>query len=46
MRHTVQGTHITPGTEIGPSLKYHSGSGTYEEEGKIYASRKGVLLID
>ena len=46
MRHTVQDTLVTPGSELGPSIKYLSGVGTYEEEGKIFASRKGALLID
>lgn len=40
------GEFVVPGSEVGFSEEFIPGDGTYEENGKIFASRTGVLKID
>ncbi len=40
------GEFVVPGTELGFSEEFIPGEGAYEEGGKVYASRTGVLVID
>jgi exosome complex component CSL4 len=40
------GEFVVPGTELGYSEEFIPGEGAYEEDGKVYASRTGTLVID
>ncbi len=40
------GEFVVPGTELGFSEEFIPGRGTYEEDGKIFASLTGVLRIN
>lgn len=40
------GEFVVPGAELGYSEEFIPGDGAYEEDGKVYASRTGTLVID
>ena len=40
------GRRVLPGEEVAIAEEYMSGEGTYEQDGKIYASAVGELDID
>ncbi len=41
-----EGSFVTPGGFIGTSEEFLTGTGTYEEKGKVYASTTGILNIN
>ncbi len=43
---TESGEFVSPGTELGFSEEFIPGEGTYEEDGRIYASLTGSLMVD
>jgi exosome complex component CSL4 len=40
------GEFVVPGTELGYSEEFIPGEGAYEEDGRVFASRTGTLVID
>lgn len=40
------GKFVLPGTELGFAEEFIAGEGTYEEEGKVYASLTGIVEVD